>query len=134
MTESDQADETDVILKRDCLGRVLTTRAQRMALLREFENSGLSGPDFARTAGINYQTLATWRQQQNRQQRASGAVPERSLEVVSFVEAVATPPVKDAMAGAALNLWLPQGARLEISHRSQIPLAVELLNALRKSC
>jgi len=55
------ADESTTILKRDVLGRVTVTKAQREALLDEFERSGLSGPRFAAMVGLKYQTFATWR-------------------------------------------------------------------------
>ena len=44
-------------LKIDRRGRVRSTVAQRQAVLAEFERSGLSGPQFARVAGIAYQTF-----------------------------------------------------------------------------
>ncbi len=63
MTESDLS---NVVLKRDALGRVQSTPAQRALLLEAFERSGLSGQAFASVAGINYQTFATWRQMRNK--------------------------------------------------------------------
>lgn len=53
-------EEPTAILKRDALGRVIVTRAQREALLEEFERSELKGLPFARMAGGNYQTFASW--------------------------------------------------------------------------
>lgn len=52
--------EPTTILKRDALGRVTVTREQRVALLDEFERSGLKGRPFARMAGVNYPTFANW--------------------------------------------------------------------------
>jgi hypothetical protein len=54
------------ILKQDALGRVNHTAEQREALLDEFERSGLKGLPFARMAGINYQTFASWIQKRRR--------------------------------------------------------------------
>ena len=51
-------------LKIDRRGRVRSTVAQRQAVLAEFERSGLSGPQFARVAGIAYQTFVSWRKRQ----------------------------------------------------------------------
>jgi hypothetical protein len=48
------ADESTTILKRDVLGRVTITKAQRESLLDEFERSGLKGKPFARLVGLNY--------------------------------------------------------------------------------
>ena len=50
------ADEPSEPLKRDVLGRVTAIKAQRKALLDEFERSGLKGKPSARVAGVNYQT------------------------------------------------------------------------------
>lgn len=47
-------------LRLHALGRVCTPRAQREAMLDEFERSGLSAARFARAAGIKYQTFVTW--------------------------------------------------------------------------
>jgi hypothetical protein len=44
-------EEPTTILKRDALGRVTVTRAQREALLEEFERSGLKGLPFAPDGG-----------------------------------------------------------------------------------
>lgn len=77
MTDSDLDTESVAVLKQDRRGRVLTTPSQRLAFLQQFEKSGLSGPQFARVAGINYQTFASWRQQQKRQTHSGTA--ERGL-------------------------------------------------------
>lgn len=45
--------------RRTWRGRVRSTVAQRQAMLAEFERSGLSGPQFARVAGIAYQTFGS---------------------------------------------------------------------------
>ena len=55
------------VLKRDLLGRVTTPKAQREALLDAFERSGLKGTSFARIAGVNYQTFASWIQKRRRE-------------------------------------------------------------------
>ena len=46
-----------MVLKSDEAGRVKTPVARQVALVREFERSGLSGPRFGELAGVNYQTL-----------------------------------------------------------------------------
>ncbi len=55
----DEANQS-TILKRDALGRVFIPEAKREELLDEFERSGLKGAQFARAAGICYQTFACW--------------------------------------------------------------------------
>ena len=51
-----------LVLKTDTLGRVKTPAARRERLLDEFEQSGLSGKEFAELLGLKYQTFATWAQ------------------------------------------------------------------------
>ncbi len=53
-------DKEEIILKTDSLGRVRTPVARKEALLAEYERSGLPASKFARMAGVNYQTFATW--------------------------------------------------------------------------
>ena len=53
MTHGDKTAADSIILKRDARRRVRTTAAQRAALLAEYARSGLSGPAFARVAGVN---------------------------------------------------------------------------------
>jgi len=55
------------ILKRDVLGRVKTPREHREAILKEFDQSGMSGQKFAKWAGIKYTTFITWVQKDRRE-------------------------------------------------------------------
>ena len=147
MTDSDVADEVAVglhgILKRDSRGRVLTTQEQRRALLQAFENSGLSGPQFARVAGINYQTFATWRQQHKRQAFEIKDSSNLDTGMVGFVEAVmqgpqdaASPLSLSPSRSVALRFCPAEGMplELELSHRDQLPLVVALIKALQQPC
>jgi hypothetical protein len=136
MTDSDELQESvgGGLVKRDALGRVRTNRQEREALLEEFGRSGLSGPQFARVAGVKYQTLATWRQQQNKSHRRKGqavAVHTRA----NFVEAEVSGE-GDALVEpvAALRVHLPQGAWLELNHPHQVPLVVALVKELGRPC
>jgi transposase-like protein len=117
-----------VVLKRDARGRVRTTAAQRVALLAEYERSGLSGPTFARVTGINYQTFAWWRQE--RRKAHSALMPATQPVSIRLVEATlpATPPL--AVANAAVKVVLPGGGCVEISHVGQVALVAELLKTL----
>src|SRR5437867_13312762 len=60
------------VLKQDALGRVRVPLERRRALVAEFESSGNSAAQFARMAGVNYQTFCTWVQKQ-RKERATGS-------------------------------------------------------------
>ena len=46
--------------KRDTKGRRITPKARREELLSEYEQSGLTQAAFARRAGVNYTTSASW--------------------------------------------------------------------------
>jgi hypothetical protein len=136
------------ILKRDVLGRVTTSRAQREGLLDEFERSGMKGLPFARMAGVKYPTFASWVQQRRRARGVDATllrharpaqvspVPPRSL---GWVEAVVAAPA-DALpalsgsAQAALEVLLPGGARLLVADAEQAALAAQILNHLRAVC
>lgn len=128
------------ILKQDALGRVTLPRAQREALLDEFERSGLPATRFARAAGINYQTFACWAQQRRHQRgeydqrtpAASAAL--RLMEVVAQavpdlagVQAATAP-----LSAPALELLLPGGARLLLHDFRQVELATHLLRSLNQ--
>lgn len=131
-------------MKTDALGRVRSTPAQRAALLEEFARSGLSGTKFAALAGVNYQTFATWRQQQRKRGGADGTVttqrghdgtdgvpPGKASRSLRWMEAVMEAH-KPALTGpgAALLVHLPGGLRVEFSDAAQVPLVVELCRAL----
>jgi hypothetical protein len=76
------------ILRADCFGRVTTTREWRAALLAEFDQSGMSGQQFAKWAGVKYPTWASWVQKR----RKEGAN--------SFAEGQAKGERQDALAGS----------------------------------
>jgi len=113
------------ILKRDGRGRVRVPRERQESLLDEFERSGLSGAKFAAFCGVKYPSFAGW-VQRRKKQRAAGAATGGNGGAVQWVEAV----VGGGTPVSALTLHLPGGARLEITHRTQLPLAAELLRVL----
>lgn len=133
-----------VILKRDGLGRVTHSRQQRERLLDEFERSGMKGVPFARMAGINYQTFASWIQKRRRARGdylggpapMSAAAPgcPRGGAALRLVEValpvVAASPAPTPEVAAPLELLLPGGARLLLREACHAELAVRLLRAL----
>ena len=142
------ADESTTILKRDVLGRFTVSRAQREALLDEFERSGLKGRPFARLVGLNYQTFASWIQKRRRARgdySTEGAAKGLPMGIVKtpgplrLIEAVATPG-HGALRGdpargmAPLELILPGGAKLLVASSAQVALAAQLIHSLRTSC
>ena len=102
-----------VVLKSDGAGRVQTPVDRQIALVREYERSGLSGPRFAAMAGINYQTFVTWRRKHGLD---SSAREQRRARPVSFLEAVisAGPGEEPAASStAALVIELSSGVNIE---------------------
>jgi hypothetical protein len=133
MTQSDNAPVESIILKRDARGRVRTTAAQRAALLAEFARSGLSGPGFARVAGINYQTFACWRQEQRKASAALVPVRSASPPSVRLVEATLQAPLSATPVPGPLRVTLPGGALLIIDAAAQVSLAAQLIKALHSA-
>jgi alpha-beta hydrolase superfamily lysophospholipase len=132
-------EETD-ILKRDALGRVTLKREKREALMEQFERSGLKGVAFARLAGINYGTFASWVQHRRhaRGEYGSKARTEAVLAAPRQVQllqvASAREPSTPTSATAGLDVLLPGGGSLRITDAAQVPLVVSLIQALRASC
>jgi len=124
MTDSDE-NQRNQLLKTDTRGRVRSTQQQRDAVLDAYEASGLSGPEFSRVHGINYQTFATWRQKRREQREGKGAKSPASQQSITLVEA--TPAKQTAH---YLRIELPGGARVEINNDHQTRLAAQLLAEL----
>ncbi len=108
----------------DTKGRVRTSREQRRLILAVFERSGVSAVEFARRTGLKYSTLAAWRHRHRRFKRSGPVRPVRLLEAVW--------PAASLPASEILPVFLPGGARLELSGTAQLPLAVALLRELVK--
>ncbi len=144
MTESAKGVGAGEILKRDARGRVQSTVEQRRAVLAEFERSGLSGPRFARAAGMPYQTFASWRQRLGKPKDACGEssvqpAPKSRAVALRLVEAVVCaesgmPPKAGEVAERALEVLLPGGARLLVASPAQATLAASLIQALERPC
>jgi hypothetical protein len=131
MTDMQKSDA--VILKTDRKGRVQTPAARRESLLDEFERSGLSGPKFAALVGIKYQTFAAWSSRRRKLNSSKAAV--QPTDQVRWLEAMvdqAQSPVTPKV--LPLLLQLPGGARIELVHSEQVPLAAALLHSLEKPC
>lgn len=125
-------DKTSIILKSDSRGRVRTPPERREALVAEFERSGLPATKFSALVGVRYQTFATWVQRSRQQQQRSSAGRKRQGKAVRFVQAVVE--ASTPAASPVLRVMLGGGAHLELSEISQVPLAVQLIQALAKPC
>jgi len=134
------------LLKMDRHGRVQTTVQQREAFLDEFEQCGVSAAEFARGAGINYTTFASWRQKRawrraaEQNANATMATMGKTLTALPgsvegsgmrWVEAVVEKDGSDGQGEAhGFVIELPGGARVEVRKASQAKLAAELLREL----
>jgi hypothetical protein len=109
----------------DTKGRVRTSVEQRRLILAEFERSGVSAVQFAKSSGLKYSTLAAWVLRERRSKRSSPAPPLRLLEAV----------VGPAQGGApsSLLVQLPGGAQLEVNNTHQAALAAALVRSLAKT-
>lgn len=120
-------------------------RVRREALLDEFERCGVSAAEFATHIGVKYSTFCHWKRCRDLdriRQTVEGEETETAVSKTVWLEAVADTQVVSVEDGlgnrpavdlplAALPITLPGGARLEISHRSQLPLAAGLPEMLR---
>ena len=132
MTRSESGSE---IFPVDSKGRVRVSRERREQLLNEFERSGLSGAQFARTVGVKYQTFAFWRQQRQRSKPVpvGGSSPKKAATVEWLETVISEAQVSARPVEAGLVVRLPSGAAIELSHSSQVAAAAALLRAWEKA-
>jgi transposase-like protein len=126
----------DHILRKDTRGRVVVTAERRAGLLAQFDQSGISGIQFARLSGINYSTLASWLQQRRKRQRGTATAPatpprgEPGPEV-RWLEAVVAgeekPSPVEAATKTALVMHGPGGVWWKIEDEPQARLAAVML-------
>lgn len=128
----------DQIVKMDRIGRVKTPRERREALLAEFDQSGMSGQQFAKWAGIKYGTFITWVQKRRRKaapdQAEAKLVPSGTKSEVRWVEAVMdNATAKKSNANLNATVMIVQGSsgvRLELSEERHVLWAAKLLRHL----
>ncbi|NJM54677.1 MAG: IS66 family insertion sequence element accessory protein TnpB [Verrucomicrobiae bacterium] len=115
----------DQILKQDRVGRVVVSKERREALLDEYEQSGMSGVEFAGWAGVKYPTFAGWLQRRRRQ---GSRQPPRQAAEVKWLEAQMPPSglaqEAEADRGGVLVAHLPGGVRVEGGGRAMAQLLV----------
>jgi len=132
-TESDCSPDSSPssLIKTDKLGRLRTSPERREMLLDEFEQSGMSGPQFAAMIGVKYQTFYGWRQRRT-QRRQSGAIAKVPAQPpLRLVEAVVAVKSDEPHENTGLTVYLPGAARMELSDAGQVPLAATLLKSLQ---
>jgi hypothetical protein len=135
------------ILKTDVLGRVTVGRAQREAILDAFEASGMTGSAFALHHGIKIQTFASWIQKRRRKRgdyqnealcrklrmrknppavgSKKAARPQPPMNLIEVNLQNETPKMSEA-----LELTLPGGAVVRVTHESQLGLLQTLMRQL----
>ena len=137
MTDSESPERMQ-LLKCDRNGRVISTPAQREAVLDAYEASGLSGPKFAELHGLKYQTFASWRQRRRElcEEASSSAPVEQtnpdSEQMFTLVEATGLASETGPKAARGLQIEFAGGARLNIKDSSGVELAAELLVSMNK--
>ena len=126
--------EGTTIIKTDGIGRRQTSAVRRETLLDEFDQSGLSGAEFARLAGLKYSTFAGWVARRRKQPSPPIKAPGKPADPVRWLEAQLEPrDLSAAGAGAGLVLALPGGVRVEMTRAGQAGLVVALLRALEQA-
>lgn len=122
------------ILPADSKGRVRVSRERREELLDEFERSGMTGAQFARTVGLKYPTFAFWRQEREKRKPAlAGQAPPKGAATVEWLETVIDKAQATGASGSAVMIRLPSGAAIELAHASQASVAAAFLRAWEKS-
>lgn len=116
--------EETQILKTDELGRVLTPREKRNAVLDAFERSGMTGAQFARHAGIKYPTLMNW-VQRRRRDRGACSIEKGSDPRPGWIEAVV-----ESSSSEGLTVELSGGLVVRIPGEGSVGVAVRLLQGL----
>ena len=136
MTE-DGSSASSTLIKTDRLGRMRTSAERREMLLDEFEQSGMSGAEFAKMIGVGYSTFAGWRQRRAKERKSRSPVPSTAPDSLQMVEAVVAPQSARSRVSGGLTVHLPGQARLELSRADQLPMACALLQSLvdtHRSC
>ena len=130
MTSTTETEE--VLLKTDRLGRVTVPAQTRELILDRFEASGLSGQAFAAQIGVKYPTFANWVQKRRRARGDySNEVREPVKAPLTLVEAIVEEPEEVSAKTHPLAVETTSGMKIVVSGSADIPLAVELLKALR---
>ena len=113
--------------KRDRRGRRLTAAIRREAILRDYDQSGLTQAEFARREGIKYPTFASWVQAR----RSAGAAPAagRPTGRVRFTEVPMPPILAGREATDLLSVTMPGGLVVRGGDPVAVAALVKALNA-----
>lgn len=110
-------------MKSDRIGRTHYSREYREEVLAAFDQSGVSGPSFARQCGIKYPTFASW----VTKRRKANKEPESAVQASSFILAELQEPTPS---GIGLQIQLTGRASVSMTSAEQAPLLAALIKAL----
>ena len=125
-TSSHPEADDSTIIHAGSDGRLRYSPDQKQSLLAAFDRSGISAMAFARQHGVQYQTFIVWL----RKRREQGPAPAPDSSTPAFAEVL----VSHSAAAGSLRIVLACGAAIEITSSASLPLALELLAALRRPC
>lgn len=117
------------LIKTDRLGRLQITPEHRQMLLDKFDESGMSGLEFAKLHGIKYPTFAHWCQKRKRERNAGPEeIDSKDLKIMDSLREVVT---DEFSANQALKIQLGTGIEVSITSESQLALASKLIQQLQ---
>ena len=125
-TSSHPEADHSTIIRAGSDGRLRYSPDQKQSLLAAFDRSGISAMAFARQHGVQYQTFIVWLRKRREE------VPALDRSGPAFAEVLVSRSA--ATSSEALRIVLPCGATIEITSSASLPLALELLAALRRPC
>jgi transposase-like protein len=114
------------IIRTGSDGRLRYSPEQRQTLLEAFDRGGQSALAFSKHHGVCYQTFIAWL----RKRRESGAPLPPGVS--PFAEVILDQAPSSST--CALRVVLPCGTVIEVTSRTALPLAAELLSTLRRPC
>jgi hypothetical protein len=137
MTSMESASKIE---KCDRRGHMRRSPSRRGELLAEFDQSGLSGPQFCALTGVNYQTLMGWLQRRKVQQRKnshSSAAPKAlppAAETPVWIEATVekAPSFSSSASKSGIIIRLPSGVEMNVSSPEQASLAAAVVRSWEK--
>ena len=126
MTPTNDA-STTAIVKADTRGRTRYTEDYKQEVLDAFEQSGLSGMQFAKQCGVKYSTFAAWikKRKESREGRGGNGLP-RPAGVDPFIIA----DIREDGPAVGLSVTFPGGVVARASTRDQVELLAELMRTL----
>jgi len=109
-------------------GRRYTTRRERAAWVRKYEESGKTPAEFCRGLGLAESTFALWRKQVR--ERAVGAAVSFSEVPQHLVETVLRANAPAAIPRGAVVVHLERGPRVEVAVGTEVTWVARLVAAL----